>query len=168
MKLAELLAQKKSLILDKWLNLIWSSYPPETASFLSREKDRFQNPVAYQITQGIKGLYEALIKEMDPEKVMAHIKEVVGLKAVQNFSPSQALAFVFLLKKVVREQLAAELKDEALAQECLELESRIDGLALLCFDAYMERREKLSELRIAEVQNRVSALLRRAGLGPPD
>jgi hypothetical protein len=46
----------------------------------------------------------------------------------------------------------------------LEIESRIDGLALLCFEVYMKRREKLYELRINEVKNQVSGLMRRTGL----
>jgi len=33
-----------------------------------------------------------------------------------------------------------------------ELESRLDGLALLGFDAYMQRREKLCEVKVSEVQ----------------
>jgi hypothetical protein len=45
-----------------------------------------------------------------------------------------------------------------------ELESRIDGLALLCFDVYMKRREKLYEIRANEAKTRVSGLLRKAGL----
>ena len=51
-----------------------------------------------------------------------------------------------------------------LAGELMELESHIDGLALLGFDVYTKRREKLTEIRVNEVKNRVSALLRRTGV----
>jgi hypothetical protein len=54
--------------------------------------------------------------------------------------------------------------DPSLALEMTELEERIDGLALLGFDSYMQRREKLCELKVNEVKNRVSGLLRRAGI----
>jgi hypothetical protein len=46
----------------------------------------------------------------------------------------------------------------------MELDSRIDGLALLGFDGYTQRREKLCELKVNEVKARVSGLLRRAGI----
>jgi len=84
--------------------------------------------------------------------------------ALQDIPPSQALAFVFYLKQVIRDELAEELKDLTLAPEMADLESRIDGLALLGFDGYMQRREKLCELKVNEVKARVSGLLRRAGI----
>ena len=42
---------------------------------------------------------------------------------------------------------------------------RLDGLALLGFDVYMQRREKLCEVKISEVKRKVSTLLRRQGMG---
>jgi hypothetical protein len=120
--------------------------------------------VGASISQGIKGLYDALLVEMDTDRVLAFLDEIIKIRALQNFSPSQALAFIFLLKNVIREELAKELRAEDLSGEILELESRIDGLALLGFDVYTKRREKLCEVRVNEIKNRVSGLLRRTGL----
>ena len=164
MTLAELLSQKKSIIVERWIDLLFSSYPAETTRFLKKEKDRFDNPVAYQITQGITGLYEALLQERDSEQVLGYLDEIIRIRAIQEFSPSQAMAFIFLLKKVIRGELATELQEPQIAAECLELESRIDGLALLGFEVYMKRREKLHEIRINEVKNRISGYMRKAGL----
>jgi len=164
MKLPDLLSQKKPIILERWLHLLFASYPAQTAAFLKREKDRFNNPVAFRLSQGLTGLYEALVKDMDSDQVQVFLDDIISIKALQDFSPSQAVAFIFLLKQVIREELAGELKDAQLAQECLEFESHIDGLALLCFEVYMKRREKLYELRIKEVKNQVSGLMRRTGL----
>ena len=164
MKLAALLSQRKSPIVDRWLKLLFASYPPETQIFLKKEKDRFDNPVGYRISQGVKGLYEALLQERAAEEITASLDEIVRIRAIQDFSPSQALAFIFLLKNVIREELADELEEGHLSEEILELESRIDGLALLGFDVYMRRREKLYDLRVDEVKNRVSGLLRRTGV----
>ncbi len=69
-----------------------------------------------------------------------------------------------MLKKVIREKLEREVRENGISEELIELESRIDGLALLSFDVYMKRREKLYEIRVNEVKNRVSGLMRRAGL----
>jgi hypothetical protein len=164
MKLTDLLGQKKSTLVTRWLHLIFESYPPETASFLKRERDRFDNPVAYQLSRGIKGLYEELLKGLDSDKVLSHLDEIIRVRAIQDFSPSQALAFIFLLKNLIREELASELREAALAAEMVALESRIDGVALLAFETYMKRREMLHEIRLNEVKNRISGLLRRTGL----
>lgn len=165
MKLTHLLSQKKPAIYERWLNLIFAGYPPETAGFLKKEKDRFSNPMAYRISQGAKGLCEALVTEMEPEEVSTYLDEIIRIKAVQDFTASQALAFVFLLKTVIRDELAKEIRANAqLAEEVLELESRIDGMALLGFDVYQKRREKLNEIRVNEIKSKVSGLLRRSGI----
>ena len=164
MKLTDLLTQKKSRIVEGWLRVIYESYPPETAIFLKKEKDRFDNPVGISTSDGIKALYEALLVEMETDRVLAALDEIIRIRAIQDFSPSQALAFIFLLKNVIREELAKELRAGDLAAELLELESRIDGLALLGFDVYTKRREKLHEIRVNEIKNRVSGLMRRTGL----
>jgi len=164
MKLTDLLTRKKSRIVDGWLRVIYESYAAETAIFLKKDKDRFDNPVGASISQGIKGLYDALLQEMDTDRVLAFLDEIIKIRAIQDFPPSQALAFIFLLKNVIREELAKELRAEDLSGELLELESRIDGLALLGFDVYTKRREKLCEVRVNEIKNRVSGLLRRTGL----
>ncbi len=164
MKLTNLLSTKKSLILDRWLNQTLANYPPQTAQFLKREKDHFDNPVGYRITQGITELYQGFISGADRDQLLASLDEVIRIWAVQDFTPSQALAFVFLLKKVVRDELSQELKDPGLAEACLELESRIDGLALLGFDVYMKRREKLCEIKVDEVKKRIGGLLRSKGI----
>ena len=164
MKLPDLLSQKKAAILERWLHLLLDSYPTEASGFLKKEKDPFNNPLAFRLSQGLKGVYEALLQDTARDRILASLDDVISIKALQDFSPSQAVAFIFLLKGVIREELAGELKDAQLTQECLEIESIIDGLALLGFEVYMKRREKLYELRIKEVKNQVSGLMRRTGL----
>jgi hypothetical protein len=164
MPLTQLLQEKKPRLMERWLQLIFQSYPPETARFLKKEKNRFDNPVGFRISQGVQGLVEALLTDAEPGQFTASLDEIIRIQALQNFTPAQALAFVFLLKNVIREELGEALKDPHLAEACLELESRIDGLALLGFEVYVQRREKLHEVRLNEVKNRVSGLLRRSGL----
>ena len=164
MNLAHHLSHKRAVLLEKWRDLLFASYAPETAGFLKGGKDRFSNPLAFRLSEGLKGLLEALLTGAGREEVAAHLDEVIRIRAVQDFAPSQALAFIFLLKDVIREELAKELQADArLAAEVLELESRIDGLALIAFDVFMKRREKLYEVRVDEVKSRVSGLLRKAG-----
>jgi len=164
MQLATLLSQKKAAILGRWLTMIYESYPPETAIFLRKEKDRFDNPAGYRISEGLSGLYGALLQEMERDQILTFLDEIIRIRALQDFAPSQAMAFIFLLKNVIRQELAEEIQKENLAAEILDLESRIDGLALLGFDVYAKRREKLHEIRTGEMKARISAFMRKSGL----
>ena len=163
-RLVPCLSAKSPAILGKWLDVLLDSYPSETALFLRKEKDPFSNPIAHQLEKGLKGILTALVEDQGPEIAVAALDEVVRVLALQEIAPSQALAFVFYLKQIVRQELAQELRDISLVPEMAELEERIDGLALLGFDSYMQRREKLCELKVNEVKSRVSGLLRRAGI----
>lgn len=164
MKLLKLLSERKARLTDRWLQRIFESYPPETAVFLKKEKNHFDNPMGYRISQGLTRIVETLVQEMDRDQVVAALDEVISIRALQNFSPSQALAFIFLLKNVIREELAQELKEGQFSQELQEVESRIDGMALLGFEVYTQRREKLCEIRVTEIKKRVSGFLRSKGM----
>jgi hypothetical protein len=164
MSLTAHLTEKKSAILGRWLTTIYESYPPETAIFLRKEKDRFDNPAGYRISQGLEGLYSVLLQDMEREQILSFLDEIIRIRVLQNFAPSQALAFVFLLKDTIRRELAEEIRTENLAAELLDLESRIDGLGLLAFDVYTKRREKLQEIRIDEEKRRISGIMRKSGL----
>lgn len=163
MKLLPLLWERKTSLTERWRHRLFESYPPETAIFLKKEKDLFDNPVGQRLSQGLRGLLQAFLTEMDRDQVLANLDEILRIRAIQDFAPSQALAFIFLLKNVIREELAPELKGGQYSQELQELEARIDGLALLGFDVYTQRREQLHQVRINEIRNRVSGLLRRTG-----
>jgi hypothetical protein len=163
-RLENLLTHKKSTILKKWFNVVIETYPPESAVFLKRQKDRFANPVGSSIFQGIEGIFEEILRGIDYEKIPTFLDNVVRVRAVQDFSPSQAIAFVFLLKKVIREELRKEIKENGLFEELLTLESRIDELALLAFDIFMQCREKIYDLKAMDYSNQTYSLLRRAKL----
>jgi hypothetical protein len=164
MSLTAHLTEKKSAILGRWLTQIYESYPPQTAIFLRKEKDRFDNPMGYRISQGLEGLYQALLQDTERDQVLTFLDEIIRIRALQDFAPSQALAFIFLLKNVVREELAGDIREENLGAAVQELESRIDGLALLGFDVYIKRREKLLDLRVDEMKRRISGLMRKSGI----
>jgi len=83
---------------------------------------------------------------------------------VQNFSPSQAAGFIFLLKKTIRERLWHELKQLDAWEQFVALESRIDGLALASLDLYTKCREKLFEIKLQDLRREQVQLLKRAQL----
>jgi len=164
MKLNKFLLQKKPLILNRWLDLIVETYPVDTTRFLKKQKDQFANPVGTTIAREIENLYQELLQGIDPDRAFPILDRIIRIRAVQDFSPSHAVAFIFLLKRVIREELKNEIRENRLSDELLTIESSIDDLALLAFDIYMKCREKIYEIRANESKRHVSRLLQRAGL----
>lgn len=167
MVLEHLLPQRRAAILERWFQLILETYPADTSGFLKQEKDRFINPIGYTISQEIEVLYDELLQEMNPDKLAACLDNIIRIRAVQDFSPSQTVAFIFLLKKAIREELASKIAENRVLEELLKFESKIDKLVLLAFDIYMKCREKVFEIRVSEVKaerERVLKLLERANL----
>ena len=167
MVLEKLLSQKKALILRRWFQLIVATYPADSSRFLKQEKDRFINPVGFTISQEIETLYEGLLQGVDSDKLTTCIDNIIRIRSVQDFPPSQAVAFIFRLKQAIREELASEIGEYQFFKELLKFESRIDELALLALDIYMKCREKVYEIRVNEIKAEregILKLLKRAEL----
>ncbi len=166
MDLEYFLLEKRTAILERWLNLICDTYSSQSSKFLRQDKDRFTNPIGYTTSQEIETLYMELIQGMNVDKLSASLNNIIKIRAVQNFSPSQAISFVFLLKQVIREELENETRQNQLFKELLQFESGIDTLSLLGLDLYTKCREKIHELRVNEVRaerERAFKLLERTG-----
>ena len=99
---------------------------------------------------------------MGRDSICSFLDRIISIRAIQEFPPSAAVAFIFLLKKAIRNTLEKEIVKGDISHKLLEYESRIDGLSLLCFDMYMKRREKIYEIKVNEIKNRASGLLRKA------
>ncbi len=152
--LRELLIKRKSAIVDKWVQRILCYYPAEGLKFFASQKDRFANPVGYTINVTAGAVFDKLTGDIDPRVTETLLKDVVRIRAVQEFSPSQALRFVFDLKDIVRDEIDKDPGGSIAVSELVEFESRVDGLALTAFDSYMEAREKLFRIRLDEVKAR--------------
>lgn len=165
MTLKDSLSERKENILEKWFERIIDAYPPDTSRFLRDQKDRFANPVGATISRGLEGIFEEILKDkQDQAKVSVFIDNIIRIKAVQNFNPSQAISFIFLLKNIIRDELAGDALQNLDADELLALESQIDGLALMAFDIFMSCREKIYEIKSNEARDMTFRLLQRADL----
>ena len=165
MNLKQHLMGKKNAILKKWFDAITESYPPDTAGFLKKQKAQFTNPVGYTFSEGLEGLFDGLLQGMMPETVSSFLESIVRIRAIQEFNPSEALVFIIQLKKVVRQELGAEvLKLPGLAEELSAFDSAVDDLALFSFDIYMKCREKIYELKANEARSMTFRLLQQAHL----
>ena len=156
MNLNQLLSKKKKAILDEWRDRVAGTYPVDMQSLFRREGDPFANPVGSTISAGLGGLLDELLGEGDAQKVRSYLDLILRVRAVQDFSPSQALVFLPLLKGILRGEIGEEERQKRFQEEWLELESRIDGFLLLAFDIYMECREKIFQLRNQELRDRAA------------
>lgn len=162
MKLENLLAQKRASIVKRWFDLVLETYPPDTSRFLKKQKDRFSNPVGYMILEGIEALYEELLRGADPERVSPFLDQIIRVRAIQDFTPSEAISFMYLLKKVIREELDDEIRGDRISpEELLTFESKIDELVLLSFNIYVKCREKVYEIQANQARNMAASLLER-------
>ncbi len=161
MGLFKQLALKKDVVFDKWFARVIDTYPAETARFLRNQKNTFSNPVGQATVTGLKKAIDLLDDEWDTSAAGKAIDPIVRIRAVQNFTPSQAIRFVFDLKSLIR---AVAPADRHASREMVIIEGRIDELALLAFDLYMSCREKIYDLTANETKKRTYSAFARAGL----
>jgi len=165
----ELLEKSKDAIVKRWLKMALQSYSKEAVVAFAREKDPFANPVGHALRIGTEGAFESLRTGMESEEAANHLEEVIKIRAVQEFSPSQAVDVVFELKDAIRAELGNAVADAKIATELTEFERRIDRVALVGFDIFVRCREQLYELRVNEAKRRVSWVIKKMnerGEGP--
>jgi hypothetical protein len=162
------LALRKEALVAAWLDHAVKAYPPETAALLKREGDRFGNPSGHALCAGIRGVVDGLLLDADPGKLAACLEPVLQIRSVQDLPAFRALAFVFMLKDVIVEELGDALRTPGLVGQWFELEARIDQLALLCFDFFTRCRERAHGIHVRAIQRQVSGYLRRFDLACPD
>lgn len=169
MKLVELLEKKKATIIDKWFDFIVKTYPPDTAYFMKSKNDRFANPVGTTYAENLDALFNEILEneissEEDRDNLVKFLDPIIRIRAIQNFSASQATVFTFSLKNIVREIIEKELKEKKIFFELLTFETKLDKLSMLAFDVYMGCRETIYNLKANEEKTKIYKAFRRAGL----
>ena len=159
-----LIEKNKKDIIHLWFEATLQTYAPDTARFYKNQKDAFANPVGSATSEGLPLLIDQLLSEFDSDVIKTYLDPIIRIRAVQDFTASQATAFILKLKEIIRDCLADELRDAARLKELLALESRIDQLGLMAFDVYMECREKVYEIAANETRNQTFRAFKRAGL----
>ena len=153
MEFEDLLSKNQLAILKRWFDLILETYPANTAALMRKDRNQFTNPVGSTISQEIEVLYKGLLEGKNSEGFSASLNSILKIRSVQDFSPSNAVGFIFLLKKAMEETLKREIRKEPMREEWLKFLSRIDELALRAFDIYMDCREKICEIRINQAKS---------------
>ena len=149
MVLNEALAAKREAVLERWFQAVLATYPEDTARFLASGADPFANPVGHTVREGLGRLYGRLVADAPASELSSAIDGIVRIRAVQEFTPSAAVGFVYALRGILREELV-DVALEPSGQAALD--NGIDRLALMAFDVYMQCREKIFEIRVREIK----------------
>jgi hypothetical protein len=144
--------QDRDSIAQEWLERTVATYPRQTVQLLLREKDAFRNPIGHALRKELPVVTAELLGEMDQARLAAALESIVRIRAVQSFSASESVGFVFLLKPILRQRWKGREEDRAAVEE------RIDAVALIAFDLYMKCRERIYEVVADEARRRVARL----------
>ena len=151
MDLNEALANKRKEILALWIERTLDSYT--SSGFFKRAKDPFANPVGVNISNGLTALFDLLLANADQQAFLEPLDTVVRIRAVQEFTPSQALAPFLELKWVVKQVFSAGKETLPLLTTLDDLDCTIDRMALAAFDIYTACREQLYRNRVQELKS---------------
>lgn len=174
MNLKQLLAGKKDTLIEQWTALVHGTYPFGTIGFLRTQQNPFVNPVGQRTVVAAAAFVGSLLagkndrEKPDLEALGKVMDEFIRVRAIQDFSAQDAVAVIFALKQVLRDNLRETLAkadaagQAALLLELAALESDVDALALMAFNSYAKHRELLAELRIKEFKRRHSQIIRQA------
>jgi hypothetical protein len=154
MTLKDLLAAKRAIILQRWLDRVLETYPPDTQRFFRENKSPYSNPIGFTLRKGMEGLIDEILQPTSTEEARVILEPVMKVRAVENLPPSQGGRFILPLREVLSEIVREEKRKDLLGPEWLDLNSRISRLALLGINLYSECREKVNHLRIKEWEKR--------------
>jgi len=151
-----LLPQYTDAIVQRCVEEVLSTYPDNGAELFRREQDPFANPVGHSVRTGVRSLVEGLMDGADPEQLREALSGILKVRAVQTFSPAQAVGFLFSFKHIAREPIGDRADEPATRAELTQWDQRIDDLALMAIDIYVAQREQVYQLRVNEAKRRVA------------
>ncbi|MGB5156574.1 RsbRD N-terminal domain-containing protein [Desulfobacterium sp. N47] len=164
MKLEEILEQKKKVIVDKWFDIVVDTYPSDTSRFLKSQKNPFSNPVGNTTQKSLAVLMDELLGKMDLDTINSFLDPIIRIRAIQDFTPSRAVSFLFSLKEIIRDQLKDKDINDTILTALTQFDRKIDLIAMAGFDIYMKCREKIYDIKANEEKNRTFKAFKRAGL----
>nr|MDA8163470.1 RsbRD N-terminal domain-containing protein [Desulfobacteraceae bacterium] len=144
------------VIVDRWIDRVLATYAPESKRIFKRAEDQFANPVGFHVAQRLRDFFRIFCEEEDPAAGAAALEQLIRIRAVQDFTPAEAVSFIFELKGIVAEEYR---KVGGFDPEVwLGFAQRVDTVALMIFDMYLANRERLYQVRIAELKSGRSIL----------
>lgn len=161
MKLIEFLEENRSRITEKWLRAVIDTYPVESGKFLFDNQNQFSNPLGYTISENLPEIFNELLESKEPERLYKPLEAIIKIRAVQEYSPSEAVGFLYLLKQIIRDEFYHLDNPNKPFRSLLEFESKIDQAVSMAFDIYSGLKEKIYEIKANEVRDRFGKMVDR-------
>ncbi len=130
--------------------------PHKLPEFLGKDSNRFDNPIGAITHETIEDVFNLFLEDFTQESLEETLDPVVRIRAVQSFSASEAVSFVFALKRI-----AESIIDEKLLRE---FDKLVDQIALAAFNRFLKCREEIFLLKALESKRRIHRAFERAGL----
>ena len=153
-----LIARRQAAIAEGWLGLVGKTHLANWSGMPSRSRDDFADPAFCLMRKCIEAMVEALDSGVVQEKLAPSMEGFLKLLALQEFSPSQAIQFVFAVRPLLRRELSLEPN----SPESLALDDRVDDIALIAMDIYSRCREKVYEARYNQLKKLHYVMVERA------
>ncbi|MCP3872539.1 MAG: hypothetical protein GY699_05195 [Desulfobacteraceae bacterium] len=156
MLLKQVLKKNKTPFVNQWFHATINTYPEQAARVLGKESNRFDNPVGAMTHETIEDVFNLIIEDFDQDTLEKTLDPVIRIRAVQSFSASEAVGFVFALKKI-----GEDILDKSIIRE---FDKLVDQIALAAFNRLMKCKEEIFLLKATESKRRIHRAFERAGL----
>lgn len=162
MKLSDYLIQHKSELLGQWFDLLIASYPSDATKFFAEKNRQFANPVGYNLNKGLTIIFDCIANgRAVSDELEKEIKEIIKIRAVQDFSPFEAISFIPELKRIILKSLGSSIREPEYLDAYIEFEMILDAITGKAFNIYMDTREMIYEIKANEVKNRTFRMIDR-------
>ncbi len=156
MDLKQALGQNREPFIKKWFQATINTYPPQSAKILGKDANRFDNPIGAITHETVADVFNLILTDFTPESLERTLDPVIRIRAVQAFSASEAVSFVYALKDIGEAILDAGM--------IREFDRLVDQIALASFNRFMKCREEIFLLKATESKRRIHRAFERAGL----
>lgn len=146
----------KATVLRKWIDLVFDTYPPDTAAVLKSRGDRFANPVSYTIVSNLGKILDGLLDGVEVETLFPCLEEIIKIRAVQNFTPETAVCFMPLLKQAIGSESDFKVTEG--------MNVKIEKLSVACVNIYNDCRKKIEIIQAREKEKSAINLQRMMGV----
>jgi hypothetical protein len=161
LELSGFIKENRDALAGRWLDAVIGSYSADTGGFIKGKDDRIANPLGHAIREMVDAVLRCLGEGCDEQALGSAMFPVIQMRAVQDFTPSEAVAFVGLFRNSV---VSLAMEKEAGPELIIELDDVVLGLMSRAFDLYSDCREKLWEIKIEEIKRNLYMFLRKSDM----
>lgn len=163
MNLNKTLNSSKDLILSEWINSVFDTYPVESGKFLKNGKNKFANPVGYNLAKELETLFELILNysKNNNDKIRESLNNLLKIRVVQDFKPSVTINFFLNLKKIIFSKIDGNINQKDDLNELINLFDTIDTIALESIDIFVSLKSKIFEIKASEMKSRFGRMAER-------